>query len=78
MTVNVWPPTDSVPVRAAPGFDAIVKPTVPLPVPFAPDVMVIQASGVVAVHPQPFAAVTAMVVPAPPAAAIDCDEGLIE
>ena len=39
--------------------------------------MVIHASGVVAVHAQPLAVVTAMVEPAPPAAAIDCDEGLI-
>jgi hypothetical protein len=51
---------------------------VPLPeLPVAPDVMVIHASGVVAVHAQPLAVVTAMVEPAPPAAAIDCDEGLI-
>ena len=58
-----------VPVRAACVLAATVKLTVPLAVPELPDVMVIQASEVVAVHAQPLGAVTAIGVPAPPAAA---------
>ena len=77
MTVKVCPATTSVPVRAPPGFAAIVKPTVPLPVPLAPEVIVIQLSGVVAVHPHGDGAVTAIVVPAPPGDPIDCVEGLM-
>jgi hypothetical protein len=59
----------SVPVRAAPGFAAIVKLTVP--VPFAPDVIVIQESLLVAVHVQPAGVDTVTGVPAPPPIPID-------
>src|SRR5205085_1482769 len=41
VTVNVCPATVSVPVRAALEFVATLKFTVPFPVPFAPDVIVI-------------------------------------
>ena len=43
VTVTVLPATASVPVRAAPLLGAIVNAVVPLPVPLAPDVIVIQA-----------------------------------
>jgi hypothetical protein len=68
----------SVPARAPPEFAATVKPTLPLPVPLAPDVMVSHAALLVAVHEHPLAADTATDVPAPPSAPIDCVVGLIE
>jgi hypothetical protein len=58
----------AVPVRAAPVFAATLKPTDPFPVPVAPDVMVMNAALLVAVHAQPAPAVTAtvpVVAPAP-------------
>jgi len=51
-----------------PVFAAMVKFTVPLPVPEAPFVIVIQGAVVTAVQAQPAAAVTAIAVPAPPPA----------
>jgi hypothetical protein len=51
-------------------FDAALNPTDPLPLPFAPLVIVIQVTGDVAVHPQPAAAVTDTV-PVPPPATTD-------
>ena len=43
VTVKVWPPMVSVPVReSSPVFAATLKPTVPLPLPLAPPVTVIQ------------------------------------
>jgi hypothetical protein len=67
VTVNVCPATVSVPVRAAPVFADALKATVPLPVPDAPAVTVIQ-SGLfeAAVHAQPAPAVT-VIDPVPPA-----------
>jgi hypothetical protein len=58
LTVNVWLAIVIVPLRAAPVFAATVKPTDPLPVPLAPEVTVIQAALVVAVHAQLAGAVT--------------------
>ena len=58
-TVPVWPATVSVPVRGdVDVFPAIEKATVPLPLPLTPDVMVSQASLLVAVQLQPVAVVT--------------------
>jgi hypothetical protein len=55
----------------------MVNPTGSLPVPVAPDVIVIQVSVVVARHPHADGAVTPIVVPAPPDDPIDCVEGLM-
>src|SRR5712692_6807786 len=48
----------SVPVRAAPELAAIAMATVPLPVPLAPDVTVMNASLLAAVHVHALPAVT--------------------
>jgi hypothetical protein len=78
LTVNVWPATVIVPVRAGPESAATVKVRVPFPLPTLPVVMVIQPSAVEPVHAQPVAVVTAIGTPAPPAAAIDWLDGLME
>ena len=65
--MKVWPPTVSVPERAAPVLAATVNATVPLPVPDAPPVTVSHPAFAVAVQVQvPADAVTATD-PAPPA-----------
>lgn len=62
LTVNVWPPMVRVPVRATPVLAATLYPTVPFPVPLAPDVMVIHVTFAVATQLQlPVLAVTATV-----------------
>ena len=77
MTVKVRPAIVSVPVRDdALVFAATLKPTVPFPEPAAPDVIVIQAALLTALHAQPALAVTPTV-PEPPAAATDWDVALI-
>jgi hypothetical protein len=48
--VNVRPAIVSVPVRAAPTFDANRYETLPFPVPVAPDVIVIHEALLSAVH----------------------------
>jgi hypothetical protein len=55
------------PDRLAPEFAATVKATVPLPVPAAPEVIVIHDAAAAAVHAHPLAAITVKV-PVPPAA----------
>jgi hypothetical protein len=78
LTVNVRPATVKVPLRdCAPGLADPEKPTVPLPLPLAPLVTVSQPALLVAVHPQPASAVTA-VDPVPPPTAIDWLAGEIE
>ena len=77
LTVNECPAIVSVPVRAAPVLAATLYATVPLPVPAAPLVTVIQLSFAVAVHEQVLPAVTATL-PVPPAAPMDCVLALIE
>lgn len=67
----------NVPLRALALFAAMVNWTLPLPLPLAPEVTVIQAAPLVAVHAQPAAVVTATGNPAPPAAAIDWLVGAI-
>ena len=66
----------TVPVRAAPLFAAVVRPTVPFPAPLAPDVTAIHGTFEVDVQLQPAPAVTITDVVPPPAAA-DVDVGLI-
>jgi hypothetical protein len=77
VTVNVCPAIVSVPVRAAPPFAAIANVTVPLPVPEAPAVTVIQLTPDAAVHEHPLPAVTA-VDPDPPLATTAWLVGAIE
>ncbi len=75
VTVNVWPATVMVPVRAPPVFAATVNATDPFPLPLAPDVTVIHASLRLAVQAQPVPVVT-VTLPDPPAAAIEVFVGL--
>ena len=49
----------TVPLRAAPVFAAMLRPTDPLPVPDAPDVTVIHGAPLDAVHAQAAVVVTA-------------------
>jgi hypothetical protein len=66
--VTVCPAIVSVPVRAdVPVFAVVLYVTVPLPVPLAPAVTVIQVALLVAVHVQPVCVVT-LTVELPPAA----------
>ena len=67
MVKFVVPPMLSVPLRAAPEFAATVNATVPLPLPVAPDEIVMNVALLVAVHAHPVAAVTDTD-PVPPAA----------
>ena len=77
VSVKVWPPMVSVPERDPPVVAAAVYWTVPLPLPLAPDVIVIHGALLVAVHAQPAAAVTATL-PVPPAGATLALVGAIE
>jgi hypothetical protein len=72
VTVNVLPPIVSVPLMGdVVVFAAAEKPTVPLPDPELPDVMVSQLALLeLAVHAQPAGAVTPTL-PVPPAAGSD-------
>ena len=71
VTVNVRPATVSSPVRVAPVFAAAVNPTVPAPLPVAPEVIVSHEAPLEAVHAQSARVVTVTAVPAPPLAPID-------
>jgi hypothetical protein len=66
-----------VPVRVLPALVATEKLVEPLPVPLAPELIVIQPSLLMAVHTQPEGAVT-LTAPGPPESAKDWLEGLIE
>ena len=70
--MTVCPATVTVPVRLAPESAATLMTALPLPVPLAPDVNVMNEADVLAVHAHPLCVVT-VTVDAPPAAA-----GLIE
>ena len=75
VTETVDPAIVSVPVRlVVPVFAATANATVPEPDPDAPDVIVIHDALLIAVHAQPAATVTVLL-PVPPEAAIDWDEG---
>jgi hypothetical protein len=68
-TVTVWPATVRVPVRGSvAAFAAMVKATVPLPLPLAPEVIVSQESLLVAVQLQPAIVVTVAALDPPVAA----------
>jgi hypothetical protein len=66
VTVIVVEATVSVPVRASPLFEATLNVAEPLPLLFAPDVIVIHDALLCAVHAQPFGAETDTDVPALP------------
>jgi hypothetical protein len=70
-TVCVCPSITTVPLRAPALLPAMLKPTLPEPVPLAPDVTVIHESLLVAVQAQWLAVVTAIGVAAPPALPTD-------
>jgi hypothetical protein len=71
LTVNVLPPAMIVPVRDdEPAFASTLKPTLPLPVPLAPLVMLIQFTVLDADHAHEAVVVTAMVPLPPPAAMV--------
>jgi hypothetical protein len=73
LTVNVCPAIVAVPLRAFPGFAAIVNTTLPLPVPLAPDFTVMNDELLTAVHVHVAALVptlTVMVSPPPFALAL--------
>ena len=71
VTVNISPPAEIVAVREeVVGFAATLKAIVPEPDPLAPDVIVIQAALLAAVHVHPAEVVT-VTEPRPPAAATD-------
>ena len=75
VTVNVRPAIVTVPARCVvPVFAAIEYPTVPLPLPLAPEVIVIHGTLLDAVHAHPAAAVT-VDVRAPPLASAACVRG---
>jgi hypothetical protein len=78
LTVYVCPAMVSVPVRAAPVFAVMLNPTDPLPLPLAPDVMLIHEALLVAVHVQPLVVETVTGPPAPAVAATDSLAGVIE
>jgi hypothetical protein len=78
LIVTASPATVSVPVRAPPLLAATLKPTAPLPLPLAPDVMVIHESLLPAVQVQPLVVETDTGVPAPAVAATDWVEGVTE
>jgi hypothetical protein len=66
VTVTVCPPIVIVPVRVlAVLFAATVNETVPVPLPFAPEVITMNAALLAAVHAQPASVVTVRL-PAPP------------
>ncbi len=74
-TVNVTPPIETVPVRAAAMvFAATVYESVPLPVPVPPAVTVIHASLLIAVQPQPVGALTVTTLDVPDDV-VDTDAG---
>jgi hypothetical protein len=77
VTVNVFPAIVNAPVRCTlTVLGATLNVTVPLPLPFAPAVMVIQLRVLDAVQAQPAPAVT-LADPVPPAAGTDCELGEI-
>lgn len=72
VTVNVLPPTDTVPTRDVVAvLAATVYENVPLPVPGDPAVTVIQLSLLVAVHPHPADALTVTILDAPDDPAVE-------
>jgi len=77
VTVKVCPAMVSVPVRELPVFAWTEYPTVPLPLPFPPEVIVIQPGLPLTAQGHVVGAVT-VTLPAPPAAGADAAAGAIE
>ena len=75
-TVNVAPPTFTVPVRAGPLLACVCNRTTPLPVPVAPSNTAIQGALLTAVHAQPGGAVI-LNVNVSPEAGVACCAGSI-
>jgi hypothetical protein len=73
-TVTVWPPMVSVPARADPVLAWTEKVTVPLSFPELPELTVMKASLLLAVHAQPVAWAAMVTVPVPP---LDRNEKLV-
>jgi hypothetical protein len=79
VTVNVLPAATIVPLRELlPVLAATVNPTLPLPVPEVPAVMLIHDALVVAVHAQLLTDAVTAIEPEPPASAKLCVAGDIE
>jgi hypothetical protein len=78
VTVNVWPATVIVPLRAAPLFAATLNVVVPEPVPAAPLAIVIQSACEDAVHAQVLEEAVSAIDPEPPDAGTLCAAGEIE
>ena len=78
VTVNVCPPTVSVPVRSPPRFSAASNVTVPFPVPEAPFVIVSQGALALAVHVHVAADAVTVIDPEPPSLLTSCLFGEIE
>jgi hypothetical protein len=76
VTVKVSPAMARVPVRVLPERLSALNPTVPFPVPDAPEVIAIHPTLLVALHEQPAPAETATV-PPPPVLAMEALVGLI-
>lgn len=70
-TVKILPAMVKVPERALPTFASTEYRTDPVPVPVAPEVMVIQGASLVATHAHPAAVVTVTGAGVPPVAAVD-------
>ena len=68
LTVKVLPAMVMVPLRAGPVFPDAEYPTVPLPVPLEPEVMVIQSALLVAVQVQVLSEAVTVILPFPPEA----------
>jgi len=78
VTVNVWPAIVSVPVRELVSVLAVTEnAVVPLPVPLAPAVIVIQVALLVAVQAQPLLVAT-LELPLPPQDGNEAPAGEIE
>jgi hypothetical protein len=77
MTVKICPAIVSVPVREAPVFGWTEYTIVPLPLPFPPEVIVIQPGLPLTAQAHPGAVVTVMLA-VPPAAGADAVAGAIE
>ena len=78
VTVNVCPPTVSVPVRPPPGLSAASNVTVPFPVPEVPFVTVSQGALAVAVHVHEAADAVTAIEPEPPCCVTSCVFGEME
>ncbi|HEX4915298.1 MAG TPA: hypothetical protein VFV51_15165 [Vicinamibacterales bacterium] len=71
MTVTDWPAMVTVAVRVSPVFAAMVRPTVPVPFPDAPEFTTTNDAFDVAVHVHPLFAVTPTVAVAPVATTLN-------